>query len=478
LHVIAMMNASFGAGFDESLEAARQEARLAESDRVAHSLEQTAGFVSLWCGDLATSRRCFERSLSLGERVSPHDGYTTAGYMWLLSLTGRYEEIGELLERTRADSGLSTQIVAMTALYEMAERQASPEAAQMLEDLWQTSLKSGESQRSVPALSARARWRLIDEGVDASSADFWHVLDATVSARGRGSHWLFSPDFAMALTEQERPEELSRWADEIAIVTNNDHHPHNRAANALVQGCRWLAFDQFEVAREQLQQARQLYGEMGCPARLAETHLVLASVAARLGESELTREQLDLAIETADAIGAQAVVARARRLEERSSGESVLATILFTDIVDSTLRAHEIGDVAWRSLLGRHDDVVRREFERFRGREVNTTGDGFVAAFETASQAVRCATAIRDGLDSVGTAIRIGLHTGECQVVGSDLRGVAVHLAARVCASGGAGEIRLTSTVKDLLSGMGFTFNDVGPVELKGFVDSWHLYSL
>jgi class 3 adenylate cyclase len=478
LHVVLMMNESFREFFYHSLDAARSEAKLAQSARAEHSLEQTAGFISLWCGDLITSRRCFERSLAIGEQLSPHDSYTTAGYVWLLAVMGRFDDALAAIERTREDNKLGTQIVALTGIYEIAERRDSPDLDQICADLWQASLRSGESQRSVPALAARARWRLIQEGLDAASADFWHLLEVTVSARGRGSHWLFSPDFAIALLDHERPEELSRWAHAISQVTASDQHPHNLAADALVRGCRDLAADNHESAAAALTMALDIYGHMDCPARVVETHLVLSSLALRMGEYDKALIAAATAEELAEGIGASALIERAQRRKEAAAGESIVATILFTDIVNSTQRAHDIGDSGWRTLLDRHDAIVRRELVRFRGREVNTTGDGFVASFDSASQAVRCARGVQEGLGALHVEVRAGIHTGECQVVGNDLRGVAVHLAARVCSSAQPGEIRVTSTVKDLLSGHGVVFKDIGAVELKGFSETWRLYAL
>ena len=396
----------------------------------------------------------------------------------VVALTGHYDEAEAASVRTRNDRALSTSIVGLTAQYEIAERRGSSEGAQAAADLWEASSLSVESQRSVPAMSARARWRLINEGVDAAFADFWNVLDTTVSVRRRGSHWLFSPDFSLALLEHERLEELSKWAVAISRVTASDQHPHNRAADAIVRGCRDLAIGDSENARTALASAVDLYGHMGCVARVSESHLVLSSVALRLGEYDVASAEAATAKEVAERIGASALVERAQRRLESSSGESVVVTILFTDIVNSTQRAHDVGDTAWRTLLDRHNAVVRRELVKFHGREVNTTGDGFVAAFDSASRALRCARALRENLGALEIEARAGLHPGEFQIVGSDLRGVAVHLASRVCASASAGEIRVTSTRKDLLSGHNVAFIDVGDVRLKGFSDPWQLYSL
>jgi class 3 adenylate cyclase len=157
--------------------------------------------------------------------------------------------------------------------------------------------------------------------------------------------------------------------------------------------------------------------------------------------------------------------------------DRVLATVLFTDIVDSTKRAAEMGDAGWRELLTLHQLDVRDALERFRGREVNTTGDGFVATFDGPARAVRCALAIRDGLASRGIVVRSGLHTGEIELTGDDIAGIAVHLAARICAMAGPGEVLASSTVKDLVAGSGIGFADRGPQRFKGVPDEWSIFS-
>jgi class 3 adenylate cyclase/pimeloyl-ACP methyl ester carboxylesterase len=157
--------------------------------------------------------------------------------------------------------------------------------------------------------------------------------------------------------------------------------------------------------------------------------------------------------------------------------DRVLATLLFTDIVDSTTRAGEIGDRRWRELLERHHAVVRRELQRFRGREVKTTGDGFLATFDGPARAVRCAAAIRDAIAGIGLSIRAGLHTGECELIDRGVEGIAVHLAARVAALAGSGEVLVSSTVKDLVAGSGLSFVDRGVHVLKGIPGEWRLFA-
>ncbi|HMF05386.1 MAG TPA: adenylate/guanylate cyclase domain-containing protein [Acidimicrobiia bacterium] len=158
--------------------------------------------------------------------------------------------------------------------------------------------------------------------------------------------------------------------------------------------------------------------------------------------------------------------------------ERVLATVLFTDIVDSTRHAVEAGDERWKELLGRHDAQVRRQLERFQGREVNTTGDGFVATFDGPARAIRCATSIRDAVRALGIDVRAGLHTGEVETRGDDISGIAVHLAARVAAAAGAGEVLVSRTVVDLVAGSGLSFAPRGARTLKGVPGEWELFAV
>lgn len=156
--------------------------------------------------------------------------------------------------------------------------------------------------------------------------------------------------------------------------------------------------------------------------------------------------------------------------------DRVLATVMFTDIVGSTRMADELGDRAWRDLVERHHGAVRRELARHRGREIDTAGDGFFAAFDGPARAIRCAVRIRDALGELGLDVRIGLHAGECERVGTGLRGVAVHVGARISAMASTGEILVSSTVHDLVAGSGLDLTDAGHRELKGIPEAWHLY--
>ena len=158
--------------------------------------------------------------------------------------------------------------------------------------------------------------------------------------------------------------------------------------------------------------------------------------------------------------------------------DRVLATVLFTDIVDSTRLAAELGDRRWHRVLERHNAAVRSCLARHRGREVTTTGDGFLATFDGPARAIRAADAIRAGLRDLDLEVRAGLHTGECELLGDDIGGIAVHIAARVLGQAGAGEIVCSRTVKDLVAGSGFAFAGRGTHSLKGVPDSWQLYAV
>jgi class 3 adenylate cyclase len=158
--------------------------------------------------------------------------------------------------------------------------------------------------------------------------------------------------------------------------------------------------------------------------------------------------------------------------------DRILTTVLFTDIVDSTRRAAALGDRPWRRLLDAHDRMVREQLRHFRGREIKTTGDGFLVAFDGPARGIRCTQAIIAAGRGLGVDIRAGLHTGECEVRGDDLAGLAVHVAARVGAAAGAGEVIVSSIVKDLVAGSGIEFADRGECQLKGVPGIWRLFAV
>ena len=203
----------------------------------------------------------------------------------------------------------------------------------------------------------------------------------------------------------------------------------------------------------------------GSLTHLAE-NLVVSSV--EVTDSEGTRV----------ALGQQSGVWRALPSSRGAPAERLLATVLFTDIVGSTQHAERLGDAAWHDLLSRHHALIRSELATFKGREVKTTGDGFLVTFDSPGRAVQCARAIRDGVGRLGLDIRAGLHTGECELSGADVAGIAVHIASRVQSLAGAGEILVSGTVRDLVAGSGLPFEDRGRHSLKGIEGEWPLFAV
>ncbi len=163
---------------------------------------------------------------------------------------------------------------------------------------------------------------------------------------------------------------------------------------------------------------------------------------------------------------------------DRVETDRVLATVLFTDIVDSTAMLAEIGDRAWRDLILQHHALVRRQLVRHSGREIDTAGDGFFASFDGPARAIRCACAITEGTRELGLEVRAGLHTGECELVDGKVGGIAVHIGARVAAQASPGEVLVSSTVKEIVAGSGIEFAEAGTAMLKGVPGDWSLYSV
>jgi class 3 adenylate cyclase len=158
--------------------------------------------------------------------------------------------------------------------------------------------------------------------------------------------------------------------------------------------------------------------------------------------------------------------------------DTLLATVLFTDIVGSTAKAAELGDRSWSDLVERHHALIRAQLDRYRGREFDTAGDGFFATFDGPIRAIRCAVAARTAVRDLGLEIRAGLHTGECELIGDKPGGIAVNIGARIVAKAQPGEVLVSQTVKDLVAGSGITFEDRGVEPLKGVPDEWRLYAV
>jgi class 3 adenylate cyclase len=194
---------------------------------------------------------------------------------------------------------------------------------------------------------------------------------------------------------------------------------------------------------------------------------------------ELHGEEHLLTAATARQVLAQAIpFLQEATAREAPEPEKVLVTVLFSDIVGSTARAAELGDARWRQLLAEHHARVRRQLARFRGVELNTTGDGFFVRFDGPARGIRCAVAIREALRDLSLEVRLGLHTGECEALDGQVAGIAVSIGARVSALATAGEVLVSQTVKDLVAGSGITFADRGVQRLKGVPGEWRLYSV
>jgi class 3 adenylate cyclase len=181
--------------------------------------------------------------------------------------------------------------------------------------------------------------------------------------------------------------------------------------------------------------------------------------------------------------GSQAIAANVGRFlaqirEDEGDADRVLATVLFTDIVGSTERLAELGDHRWRELVEHHHSTVRALLARFRGKEVDTAGDGFFASFDGPVRALRCAQAIRDSVRTLGIEIRAGLHIGECELIDDKVGGLAVNIGARICGMAGASEVLASQTVKDLVAGSGLRFEDRGRHQLMGVPGEWRVFAL
>jgi len=208
--------------------------------------------------------------------------------------------------------------------------------------------------------------------------------------------------------------------------------------------------------------------------------LARGAVTYRRGEFVLSMAEITDADGNVAAVGHQTSLLTPRRTRSTVTTDParVLATVLFTDIVGSTEEAERLGDSAWQELLGEHHAVVRKQLQFFKGREIKTTGDGFLATFDSPGRAVQCARAIRDGIRRLGLEVRIGLHSGECEVSGGDVSGIAVHIASRVQGLAGPGEILVSGTIRDLVTGSGLRFEDRGRQRLKGIEGDWPVFTV
>ncbi len=476
LHGTRMLLELYGPGFHTEREAALAAARAARDLRAELNITINAGYVALWCADFPLAERSFVTAEQIADRIAPRDRYVHAGHAWLLALQGRYDEAVALASPLAEDAmAIPTRLVALTALSESVQRRAAPEAADTVALFWRLAQGSVENQRSVPAVAAQARQLVASDGIEAALPLFWQVAVATVNSGLRGSHWQFSPDCAIALAQAGRVDDLVAWVGRVREITDGDPNPHNVAAGALCEGVLAAVLDDRAGARAWYEQALQQYAAMPCPARQVEA---LVGLAGAHDDEERRQGAAHEALRLARSIGALALVPAAELAVDASSGRSVLASVLFTDIVGSTALAARLGDQGWADLLERHHAIVRRELARAGGREIDTAGDGFLAAFGTPAQAIRGAVAIRDSLAAAGIPIRAGLHTGEARESGEKLTGLTVHIASRVMQAAGDGEVLVSGTVRDLVVGSALAFADRGVRELKGVPGEWHLYAL
>jgi class 3 adenylate cyclase len=473
-----MMLTRSPAEFDQRRDEAATAAVAAGSDELEANVHLNGGYICLWTGRFDRSAESLARGAAIFDRIAPSDGYSRAGLAWLLSLRGDYDRALELATPWRAARRLPDRVVALTALAEVGLRRDLSDVEHVVDELWTAGVRMDESQRAVPAAAARARLALMRDGVDVSLPLFLDAMSRTLGPNMRGSHWPFSPDLAAALATEGRASGLRDWSDRVDRATEADRNPHNVAAAALVRAHLASIGGDELAASLGFQDAIDRYAALPAPARVAEAHLGLTRAQARSGEIDAATRSLESAERIATELASPPLLADVERTRHASISRPVLATLLFTDIVDSTQQAVALGDRAWRDLLERHHGIVRRELARHGGREIDTAGDGFLAAFDSPASGVRCAQAAQDALAEAGIRIRAGLHTGECHESGGKLTGLTVHIAARVGSAATGGEVVVSSTVRELMAGSGLTFTDRGVRELKGVPGEWHLYAV
>jgi class 3 adenylate cyclase len=304
---------------------------------------------------------------------------------------------------------------------------------------------------------------------------------------------LRAADFPWGMTEEERWSFYERFVEEMGTGQNLDlQGPTGEADERFTQW--WARFERLVASPQAYRELAAILGQIDVRSVLPHIQspaLVLHRSGDRIvavGQGRFAAEQIPGArfvelpgddhlpfLGDQDAIldEIQEFLTGARPVPDT---DRVLATVMFTDIVGSTEMAARLADRAWSDLLASHNAVVRTQLERFRGREIDTAGDGFLASFDGPARAIRCATAIAEGVRSLGIEVRAGLHTGECQTMGDRLTGIAVHIAARICALAGPGEVLTSGTVRDLVAGSGIPFEDRGPHELRGVPDTWRLF--
>jgi class 3 adenylate cyclase len=465
---------------DSTYELAVAAARRAADPLAEEVAASVRGYSCVWRGNFADARQTLKRAIEIARTVRPGRGdYAEAGLAWVSSLAGDYSLAQDIGDRLRNSREVPTRLVALAALTEVAERCGTEADAWILvHEQIEDAERSGQAQRVVPALAARARLTVRRDGVGAALPVFREALDRTINRHGRGSHWMFSPDAAWSMARSESPEMLERWTEDVVALTLRDNHPNNAAAALVCRAALDGANGDVVSARSALDEAVEIFRSIPMPARVIEVQLEQATLSEQVGDH-------DTAVATARAAHESARLLRAARLTEAAAlvvdrvvGDAVLATVVFTDIVSSTERAASLGDVAWKSLLERHNALIRGELSRHGGREINTAGDGFLVTFESPTRAVRFGDAVTTAAPSIGLEVRVGIHSGECRLEGDSLTGIAVHIASRIASAAAASEVIVSSTVRDLVAGSGFTFADRGLAQLKGIQDEWRLFAL
>jgi class 3 adenylate cyclase len=369
--------------------------------------------------------------------------------------------------------------------------------------------------RQVPTLETRMDdIRAVMDAADSERAVLWAAQEgsriallfaATYPERTRAlvlydptSRGLWAPDYPWAATEEEWRRELreihNRWGDRDYLVERA-----HRLSPLGAQNEDWLDWFVWYMRRSASPAEAVAFHRMSMEGDVREvlpavraptlvlhrsemrdeaTYVAERVRGARLFEVEGLRDWFSWADRERNAILLRETQQFVEGLSAPREPDRVLATVLFTDIVGSTARAAEMGDTAWRELLDRHHTVVRGALVRFRGDELDTSGDGFFAAFDGPGRAIECACAIREALHPLDLELRAGLHTGECERLDGKLGGIAVPTGARIASLAAPGEVLVSSTVKDLVAGGGFTFEDRGVHELKGVPGEWRLYAV
>ena len=369
--------------------------------------------------------------------------------------------------------------------------------------------------RQVPTLETRMDdLRAVMDAVDSERAVLWAAQEgsriallfaATYPERTSAvilydptARGLWAPDYPWAATDEEWRHELreirDRWGDRRYLVERAHRLSPFGAQNE--EWLEWFVWYQRRSAspaeavafhRMSMEgDVREVLPSVRAPTLVlhrAEARDEAAFVADRVsGAKRVEVEGLHDWFSWADPEHNAVLLRETRQFIDGLAGtpapDRVLATIMFTDIVGSTERAAELGDAAWSELLARHHTLVRGELVRFRGEELDTSGDGFFAAFDGPGRAIECAAAIRDAVRSLGLEVRAGLHTGECERVDGKLGGIAVPTGARIAALAEPSEVLVSSTVKDLVAGSGIEFEDRGTRELKGVPGDWRLYAV